>query len=339
MKKIITMGIGALVVIAIIVGGVILGRPYIQKLMAPKPAPQETEVSLDEKGLGELPEATEGIGTETALLPNEIGEQATESPPEEATDSEDIHLDTESPLGEELDIEPEDLSGDASEVSRPRAIAERDVTPAPRETRIPEGKPGRPGEQLSETLSPTSEEEGSPTPIPTTPVDTATPVPKPTPGPAPGNYSVRTIEPVFKSQLATVRKAMKSLGVSLKEQKTEQQYLSAYRLAVGYFRTKAEAESWAYYNFRPRGIDYYVYPVQGMFSVQVGVYSQQQNVELAMRELYRKFQGGRLPIRTETTTITTPAYELSIGKITKSLADNVWRDLARLGIQAEISGM
>jgi hypothetical protein len=82
-----------------------------------------------------------------------------------------------------------------------------------------------------------------------------------------------------------------------------------------------------------------VYPVQGMFSIQVGVYSQQQNVEPAMRELYRKFQGGRLPIRTEMTNITTPAYELSIRKITQSLAQKIQSTLFQMGIDAHVTGM
>jgi hypothetical protein len=125
----------------------------------------------------------------------------------------------------------------------------------------------------------------------------------------------------------------------LQEQKAEQQQLQAYRIAVGYFQTKAEAESWAQYNFRPRGISYYVYPAQGMFSIQLGVYAQQQNVDAAMQEFYRKYQGGRLPIRTEMATIAKQAYHLSLDQITKSLAEKVWEKLTRLGIQAEISGI
>jgi hypothetical protein len=230
MKKYIIMGIGILVAIAAIGAAVIFGVPYIKSLLEPKPAPQETDVSLGgERGLDIPPDATEGIGTDTDLLPDE---QPTESPVEEATGSEDIPLDTEPSPGEG-GIEPDDLLGDASEVAGTGELSGIDVTPAPRETRIPEEGSERPGERLSETTTPTSEEGGSPTPIPTTPVVNATP--KPTPGPAPGNYSVQTIEPVFKSQLAAVRKAMNSLGVTLKERKTEHQYLSAYRIAIGYF--------------------------------------------------------------------------------------------------------
>jgi hypothetical protein len=132
---------------------------------------------------------------------------------------------------------------------------------------------------------------------------------------------------------------MNGLGVKLKEQKTGQQHTQAYRVAVGYFRTKAEAESWAQYNFKPRGVAYYVYPAQNMYSIQVGVYSHPQNVEMAMRQLYQKFPGWRLPIRREVTTITKATYNLSISRISRSLADKIWRELSRLGVQAEISGV
>jgi len=336
MKRIIFIVVGALVVI-----GAVLGGYYgWNKLKGSETVQEETEISLVEEGLGEIPDTAEGIGgPEADLGPNEIGDQATELTAEDTTDTEGIPLETEPTLEEGLDLEPTDISGDLSEAPGTRDITEIDVTPVPRETRPPDEQAGtRPEGQPSETAT-VAEKTVPATTKTTSPAAAAAPALTPTPAPAPGNYTVSTIEPVSKSQLATVRKAMMSLGVQLQERKTERQNLSAYRIAVGYFRTKAEAESWAYYNFRPRGIDYYVYPVQRMFSIQVGVYSQQQNVELAMRELYRKYQGGRLPIRTEMTTITKLAYELSIRRITKSLADKIWRELTRLGIQAEISGM
>jgi hypothetical protein len=329
MKTIIISVIVGLIVVA----GALGGYYWWSTSKEPKTLQNETEVPVGERAL-DIADETEGIGTDEDLLPpNEIGDQATETSSEETTGSDDIPLDTGSPLEEGADFGSDDLSGDILDTAESRDLTDLDVTPEPRETRPPDNESGRPGEQPSET-----EGDVSPTPKPTTPVAKATPVSKPTPGPAPGNFSVRTVQPVFKSQLAAVRKAMQPLGVRLKERQTEQQYLSAYRIAIGYFRTKAEAESWAYYNFRPKGIDYYVYPVQGMFSIQVGVYAQQQNIEPAMRQLYRKFQGGRLPIRTEMTNIATPAYELSISRITESLAVKVEKALFQMGIVAHVTG-
>ncbi len=326
MIKRIIIGVVALLVIATIgIGGVY----YWKKLQASKTSQVKTETEVQLRGLEEISE-TPGIEPEADIFPGETGEQVTESTSEDATAPEGITLETEPSSEEAVGIEPE-ISGALTEAGT-RDITARESTSGtpPRETRPSAGQP---------TTRPGQSGETAPTSVSTPPAATSAPTPTPTPGPAPGNYSVRTIEPVSKSQLAVVRKAMEALGVGLQERKTEQQQLSAYRIAIGYFRTKAEAESWAYYNFRPRGIDYYVYPVQGMFSIQVGVYAQQQNVEPAMREFYRKYQGGRLPVRTEMTTIAKPAYELSISRITKSLADEIWRELSRLGIQAEISGI
>ena len=173
---------------------------------------------------------------------------------------------------------------------------------------------------------------------PIVPMPTATPT-IPVPTPAPGNYDVRTTQPVFASQLAAVRAAMKSLGVVLQEQSLGRQQFSAYRIAMGYFQTKEDAESWAQDNFRPRGIKYVVYPAEGMFSLQIGIFTQPENVEPAMREFYRKYEGGRLPIREEMTTLTKSAYQLSISQISKALAEKVWEKFSRLGIQAAISGI
>jgi hypothetical protein len=325
MKTIIISVVAGLIVVA----GALGGYYWWSTSKEPKTLQNETEVPVGERGL-DIADETEGIGADEDLLPNEIGDQATETSSEETAGSDDIALDTDSPLEEGADFGAEDLSGDVLDSAE---TGDLEVTPEPRETRPPDNESGRPGEQASET-----EGDVSPTPKPKTSVAEATPVPKPTPGPAPGNFSVRTAQPVFKSRLAAVRKAMKPLGVRLKERQTEQRYLSAYRIAVGYFRTKAEAESWAYYNFRPKGIDYYVYPVQGMFSIQVGIYAQQQNIEPAMRQLYRKFQGGRLPIRTEMTNIATPTYELSISRITESLAIKVEKTLFQMGIVAHVTG-
>jgi len=336
MKRIL-IGVAALLVAVVVIGGGAYLWKNWTRLKTPKP-PAQTEVKLPvtrEQGL--LP----GTEPEADLPPTETSGQA-KTPatkgtpvPGKATPGSKLAL------GEGLGPEPDE--------NLPISPGTRDIaapTPTPREQRPTSGQPGgrltpRPVTQPVGTPAIEPEIETTATPKPITPAVTPTPssTPASAPAPAPGNYSVRTIEPVFAPQLATVRAAMNSLGVHLQEQKAEQQQLQAYRIAVGYFRTKEEAESWAQYNFRPRGISYYVYPVQGMFSIQIGVYAQQQNVDAAMREFYRKYQGGRLPIRTEMATIAKQAYHLSLNRITKSLADKVWDKLTSLGIQAEISGI
>jgi hypothetical protein len=323
-----------ILLILIIIGAVvyIYGIPYVRNWQAQRSTASvpETEIPIEEEGLGEIPDSTE-MEPEGEILLDEDGELVPTTG--EATITEETGLETESPLEEDLgEVEPEDLTG---------AVGTRGIDEEPRrETRPSEGqastRPGTQKTQPSETTVAESATEETPTSSSTTSVVTSETASTPTPGPAPGDYSVRTLEPVFKSQLTVVRKAMNALGVQLQEQKTGQQRLQAYRVAVGYFRTKAEADSWAQYNFRPRGIDYYVYPVQGMYSIQVGVYAKEQNVEPAMRELYRKYQGGRLPVRREITAITKPAYHLSLSHVTESLAKKVWNELIRLGIQAEI---
>lgn len=340
----------ALIVIG--VGAVIAGGYLIyDKFIAQKAdTPQQTEVEIPVKqGLGEIPE-TPGIESEIGgLLDAESGDRALETPegellPEgEVAPEEGVF-----PEGEE-EFQPGDIAGDITGPAITGDAAEIEPTlPDEREPRPASGTTGtRPGttepSEPSGFVAEVAEEQPTLTSSgPTTTAstsETTTTSPTPTPGPAPGNYSVRTLVPLFESQLEAVRKAMNGLGVRLKEQKTGQQHIQAYRLAVGYFRTKAEAESWAQYNFKPKGIAYYVYPAQNMYSIQVGVYSYPQNVEVAMRQLYQKFPGWRLPIRREVTTITKATYSLSISRITKSLADKIWRELNRLGVQAEISGV
>jgi len=114
--------------------------------------------------------------------------------------------------------------------------------------------------------------------------------------------------------------------------------MTAYRLAVGYFRTKLDAETWAKSNFRPKNIKYVVYPVQGVYSLQVGIFTRQENVEPAIRELYNKYRNGTLPVRTETVMLDKPAYHLSISRITESLARKVQNELFRLDVRTELSG-
>jgi hypothetical protein len=326
--------IGGVILILVVVG-IVFGIPYLRGRNVQPPVSKETEVALGDLGeISETPEIAPG-----ELVLGETGDQTPVPATKETTGTEKIPLETGQTPKVEGEIEPV-VSGKTPGTTAARGIApqvsvtpERPTRPAARVTSRPATQPTQPPESPVIETGP----EITPSPIPTT--SEATPTPAPAPVPPQGNYSVRTIEPVFESRLAAVRKAMEILGVQLTEQKTGQRQLSASRIAVGYFRTKAEAESWAQSNFRPRGIAYYIYPAQGMFSIQVGIYAQQQNVELAMRELDRKFQGWRLPVRTETVTIPKSAYELSISRITESLARKVQDSLFRMGIQTEITGM
>jgi hypothetical protein len=153
-----------------------------------------------------------------------------------------------------------------------------------------------------------------------------------------GNYAVRTLQPVAQSQLSTLDKAMQSLGVRLKRDQAGQQRIQATRVAVGYFRTKQEATAWANNNFRPKRIEYFVYQTpQRMFSIQVGVFSNQRNVENKLRELHQKFPGWRLPTRTEPIFMTRSIYYLSVRGITETLARKVQDTFFRMRIPAELS--
>jgi hypothetical protein len=350
MIKRIIIGIVALLIVAAGVFGV---RYWLDKQAEVKPPEAEKEIALGDTALGEIPETTE---SEADVVPDIPG-------------GETSSMDTPPPSETDIPIEegPVDLSEDipipSEEPAQARSLAQTTTsqTGGPgRETRPVTTEQARSEEQPTEITVEELDESSEPTPIPTTPVvtieETPTPVPTtvqatPTPSTTPpttpvvttpvaGNYSVQTLMPVPKSQLTAVRKTMQSLGVSLKEQATgQQQRLQAYRVAVGFFRSQQEAKAWANDNFRPKGIKYYVYPVQGMYSIQVGVYTQQRNIELAMRELHSKFPGWRLPVRTEMATITRSLYHLSIRGITENLAKKVWDALTRLGIQAELAGV
>ncbi len=328
---IIRIVIGVLILL-IVAGGIFAGVQYWKKQQEAQTSPDETEVALIDEALT-VPDETEGpeadIGPE--LPSDETASRAVEAPTEAGT----------------IPEEPVDLSTDEPEPLIPEEAPDVPVSatePAPRPTRPVESVPDA-GPEVSEitvekgkttpTPKPKPTEPPAPTPVPTTPVVT------PTPTPASGNYSVRTLVPVLESRLQAVRSAMQRIGVStLQEQKTgQQQRIQAYRVAIGYFRTKSDATSWARTYFRPKGIEYFVYPVQGMYSIQVGVYTQQQNVDRKMRELYRKFPGWRLPNRVETTSLTRSTYHLSIGKITEMLARKVQDTLVGMGIQAELAGI
>lgn len=208
-----------------------------------------------------------------------------------------------------------------------------EATPTPISTQDPTKPDATPTPVSEVTPTPTaSVATPTPGPVPTTPVVT------PTPGPAAGRFSVVTLTPVLETQLQNVRKAMRQLGVQLQEQRIGQQRLQAYRVALGYFRLKSDAASWAQTHLRPKGLEYFVYPAQGMYSIQLGVFTQQQSVDQKMQELYQKFPGWRLPLRTEMVNIPTFHYRLSIQGITESLARKIQDTLFRMKIQAELTG-
>lgn len=244
-------------------------------------------------------------------------------------------------LGETSEVTIETVPTTEVVETSPIDLVEATPTPAstPDSTK-PDATP-TPVPDIPPTPTPTSTTPGAtPTPsAPSTPGPTpATPVATSTPGPAPGRFSVTTLMPVLESQLQTVRNAMRRIGVQLQEQRTGQQRLQAYRVALGYFRTKAEATSWAQTNLRPKGFEYFVYPAQGMHSIQLGVFTQQRSVDQKMQELYQKFPGWRLPLRTEMTSISTFQYQLSIQGIAENLARKIQDTLFRMGIQTELTG-
>lgn len=315
--------IGVLILL-IVAGGIFAGVQYWKKQQAAQLSEGETEVALTEDVL-KIEEP--GVDTEPELPGTETASRAVEAP----TEAE--------PTSEEPVTEP--LVPEETPESAPP------LTDVPVATEPPAARTERP--QPTEITVTTDKEKATPTPKPKPTVETPTPAPTPvpetpvvtpTPTPAAGNYSVRTLVPVLGSQLPTIRKAMQRFGVSLQEQKTgQQQRVQAYRVAIGYFRTKSDATSWARTYFKPKGIEYFVYPVQGMHSIQVGVYTQQQNVDRKMRELYSKFPGWRLPTRVETTSFTRSTYNLSISKITETLARKIQDALVGMGIQAELAGV
>jgi hypothetical protein len=353
--------------IVVIVGAAAGGGYYWYTSRHKDTAPDETVLPV-EQGLGDIPEAT-GIEPELGALPEGPEEQLLEAPAGEPGVLGEPSLETELPRGDAGSLEPESLaeSPNARDIEAPETPT---TAEGPRETRPAETTGERPA-ATTETPpevepQPTVEvavvAEPTPTPVPPTPVpETAPTTTAPTTTapattapsqttrptqpsrpqiaqPAPGAYSVRTLQPISQAKLTEVRKAMDALGVSLEEKKAGQYNIQAHKLALGYFRSKAEAQSWAQTNLRPKGVDFFVYQVQNMYSIQVGVFAEQQNVDKAQRALYEKFPGWRLPIRREPITISKAAYHLSITNIQQNLADSVWRKLTQMGVPAEING-
>lgn len=325
-------------VVVVVLGALAGGGYYWYTSQHVDTSPQdETLIPIEGEGLGTIPEAS-SIEPESGALPDETG-RSLDAPSGETELLGEPSLEP-GPSPDDLSgLESGDLAGSppTGELSAPETA----TIPPPRETRPPENTGVRPvvgtqPEVEGTTGSPTPTPQPAPTapPADTGPVPTATP----RPAPAPGNYNVRTVQAVPEAKLAEIRKAMSTLGVTLQEQKTGQYSIQAHKLALGYFRTKAEAESWAKTYLSPKSVKYFVYPVQNMYSIQVGVYAESQNLDRAQRSLYEKFPGWRLPLRREMVTLNKTAYTLSISKIHPDLADKIWRKLNQLGIQAEISG-
>ena len=181
-----------------------------------------------------------------------------------------------------------------------------------------------------------------------TPIQAATPIPIPTPSPMQtttpgllpsGNYGVYTTAPVSASKLKEIDAAMKPLNVVLKRQQIGTKQKQAYRVSLGYYKTKQKAEDWANQYLSPKKIDYYAYPVQGMYSLQLGVYKEKATIDIAYRRLYEQFPNWRLPLRTEVTMLNTKAYQLSIRGITEETAKQVQNVLFRLQVPSEIGGI
>lgn len=322
------------VVLGALAGG---GYYWYTSQHAGTPSQDITEVPIEREGIGTSPEAT-GIEPELGALPGDL-DRTLEAPAGEAELLGEPSLETGPSPGDIEGIETGDLA--APQAGGDLSAPVTTTTQPLRETRPADNTATRPAAETAE-LPEIAETSPTPTPqpAPTSPPSTTEPAPTatPKPAPAPGSYSVRTLQAVPEAKLAEIRRAMSTLNVTLQEQRTGQYHIQAHKLALGYFRTKAEAESWARSNLAPKGVDYFVYQTQNMYSIQIGVYADPQNVDKAQRSLYEKFPGWRLPLRREVVNLSRNAYILSISKIHPDLADQIWRKLNQLGIQAEIIG-
>jgi len=334
----IVIGLLALLVLA---GGIVGGVVYWNKLNAPEPTVAETAIGDDAL---ELPETSPAV----EVAPDAEGETVA---PDTAVDSAvtEGNAEVEVPIGEEaptdmiepaVDIQPEVPATDRSVAERP---VERPANAA-REPRTVVGEVvdttpvNTTAEGSSDVQGITIEPAPTPTPAPTQPPAEVTPVPTPVPTQVvpKGNFAVSTSTPVLASQLPQIRKAMSRLGVQLAEQKGNQYPQQAYRVSIGYFVQKIEADNWAKTYLRPQRFEYSIYPAQGMYSIQVGVYTNRENVDRQISKLYQAFPGWRLPIRTEMTTITQTTYKLSIRGIPETLARQIQSELFRFGIAADL---
>jgi hypothetical protein len=332
------------VALLLIVGGIVGGVYYWNKINGPEEVPVVAEGP--DVALGD-----EALDVSDAEIPGEIVPGADEIPATEGETDEVVI-----PIGEEeapVDLAGEDIfpgaeGGDATARGLTReenpvvpdtpvddgesavtAIEPVANTPVPTATPIPEATSAPEPASVEPAPAPTA------TPIPTTPVNT--PVPAPTV--ATGNYRVYTTAPVPASKLHAIESAMKPLHVTLQKQPIATQQRQAYRVSLGYYRTKQEAKAWASQYLAPRKIDNYVYAVQGMYSIQLGVFTERASIDRVYRSLYQHFPGWRLPLRTEITMLDTKAYQLSVRGITENLAKQVQNAMLRLQVPAELAGI
>ena len=335
------------VALLLIVGGIVGGVYYWNKIKGPEEVPtvaEGPEVALGDEALdvsdAEIPGEIVPEGDEALVPGDDAGEVVIPIGEEAPVDlsGEDIVPVTGDTEGAARALAPEGSREENPVVEIPDDEGTSDVTaiePMPEPTVMPEPTeiPETPSEPSTEAVEPVPAPTA--TPIPTTPVVTPTPAPTA----PPGNYQVYTTAPVSGTKVKEIEGAMKPLHVTLRKQEIGSQQRQGYRVALGYYRTKQEADGWARQYLRPRKIQYYVYPVQGMYSIQLGVYTQRANVDRKIRELYQQFQGWRLPLRTEMTMLDTKAYKLSVRGITESLAKQVQNVLYRLQVPAELAGI
>ena len=333
------------VALLLIVGGIIGGVYYWNKIKEPENVPvvaEDPELALGDEALdvsdAEIPGEDIIPGMDEAPASDDDGEVVIPIGEEEAPV--DLSGGDIAPVPEDDDATARGLTRKENPIpetpvedegtSVVTAIEPVAATPVPEPTPVPEATSVPESAAKVEPIpAPTA------TPIPTTPVETPAPVPTV----KAGNYRVYTTAPVPASKLPQIEGAMKPLRVILQKQQIATQQRQAYRVALGYYRTKQEAKAWARQYLSPKKIDYYVYPVQGMYSIQLGVYTERSNIDGVYRSLYQQFPGWRLPLRTEVMMLDTKAYQLSVRGITQSLAKQVQDTLFRLQVPAELAGI
>ena len=353
-----------LVALLILVGGIVGGVIYWNKLNAPETtatAGPEKALGDDALDTGDTAETSPLDETAAPDMGSEDTAPAAETPAEPEMDVTDGAETTaaapEQDTEVEVDVMPDDVqpADDAQPAEDAVADApkrpERQPAQAQRTTRAVDepaaaateapvtATPAGDGTSKIESIviepvaTPTPKPAADVTPVPTTPVATPTPsLPK-------GNYRVYSTIPILDAQLPQIRAEMSKLGARLTEQAGAKQPMQAYKVSLGYFVERQQAQEWGRNYLRPKGIEYKIYDVQGMSSIQLGVFTNQANVDRKINQLYQAFPGWRLPIRTEMTTIMKPTYTLSLRGITEQLASKIQMELGRLGIPAEVTGI
>ena len=341
-----------LVALLILVGGIVGGVIYWNKLNAPETTATAPEKALGDDALdtGDTAETSPLDETAAPDMGSEDTVPAAETPaaPEmDVTDVAETAAVPEQDTEVEVDVMPDDVQPAEDAVANAPKRPERQPAQAQRTTRAVD-EPVAAATDAPATATPAGdgtskiesiviEPVATPTPKPATDV---TPVPTtPTPSLPQGNYRVYSTIPVLDAQLPQIRAAMSKLGVRLTEQAGAKQPMQAYKVSLGYFVERQQAQEWGRNYLRPKGIEYKIYDVQGMSSIQLGVFTNQANIDRKINQLYQAFPGWRLPIRTEMTTIMKPTYTLSLRGITEQLASKIQMELGRLGIPAEVTGI